>query len=781
MLAAPKCLKALVLAPKIEPAALFALLKPDLAFVVLMQGLFLALHAWMQKVASGRFAHYVSSGWALLLLISGLYLVSELRFFQATGAFMDVATFIHGLRYFDQLVGVIKAEVSWAWAAGVLLILGGGFLLIRMGLRARALPLRTWVSTLLLFGSLTGLIFLAHHQSQARGKGKLAVLEGTLLLEQAALGADRLLETFGPTEPDYPLPEPVKVSATPESSSENVVIILLESIRFDATTPYTASLDTTPTLARIAREGARVEHAYVALPHTTKALVSVLSGFPPDIRRPLSETTDVGVPATGIATLLKSVGYDSAYFHSAFGDFENNDVLIHSLGYDTYISSERLDKKSFESPNYLGLEDRAMTAPIMQWVDGQLEGTPRAAARQAGTGQPTTSAVLPPGTPSPQKPFLLTVLTLTSHHDYQVPTNFPSREYEGSPRWNGYLNSVRYVDTFVGELLAEFEKRNLMDNTLFVFLGDHGEGHGEHGRKGHDQIMYEEGIRIPLLLYHKRTLAPGTVIDGTRWNIDVLPTIIDLLGLQVDSGKFEGYSLRSPADAPPIQGRVIYSSCWIEDQCISRMWEHKKYIHYYGKQKDEYFDLTADPRETVNRIDTLSVPDQQKYIDDILAWKTHIRKTYLAHKLVHSQGYVSREAPDVARPLHATFEPSLEVIGYDISQPLTRGNPGRLMLTFKVRRNLVGGWKLLGEIANDAGELKTVKLKQVKPDTKPESWAPDTYYTVEYSFQVPPRASLASPSLYLSVESEKNVRRAVTGLNTDREKRAVKIPISIER
>ena len=69
-----------------------------------------------------------------------------------------------------------------------------------------------------------------------------------------------------------------------------------------------------------------------------------------------------------------------------------------------------------------------------------------------------------------------------------------------------------------------------MTSTVFVLLGDHGQGFGEHGRNGHDNAIYEEGLRIPLLIHDPQRYKQGTRLEGPVSQLDILPTVADLLG-----------------------------------------------------------------------------------------------------------------------------------------------------------------------------------------------------------------------------------------------------------
>lgn len=126
---------------------------------------------------------------------------------------------------------------------------------------------------------------------------------------------------------------------------------------------------------------------------------------------------------------------------------------------------------------------------------------------------------------------------------------------------------MRYVDDFVGRLVRGYEERGLAENTLFVILGDHGEGFGEHGVYQHDLTIYEEGLHVPLVMAGAGALEGRTgTIAGNRQQIDVLPTILDVLDMPVEAGTLRGATLLEPAP----EGRVLFHSCWRSHRCLAR-------------------------------------------------------------------------------------------------------------------------------------------------------------------------------------------------------------------
>ena len=88
-----------------------------------------------------------------------------------------------------------------------------------------------------------------------------------------------------------------------------------------------------------------------------------------------------------------------------------------------------------------------------------------------------------------------------------------TKHFVEDDKLNRYLNSVRYLDFFLKNLIEQYKKLGLYENTIFIIFGDHGEGFGEHGRYVHEDNPYEESLKIPLIIH-----APGasSMASGSR-------------------------------------------------------------------------------------------------------------------------------------------------------------------------------------------------------------------------------------------------------------------------
>ena len=92
--------------------------------------------------------------------------------------------------------------------------------------------------------------------------------------------------------------------------------------------------------------------------------------------------------------------------------------------------------------------------------------------------------------------------------------------------FQAYLNTITYFDGVLAELFRLLDERGFLKNTVVLLVGDHGEAFGEHGKRQHDDVLWEEGVHVPLLLHGPRDLVgPPRRVGGLRQLMDLVPTI----------------------------------------------------------------------------------------------------------------------------------------------------------------------------------------------------------------------------------------------------------------
>lgn len=376
----------------------------------------------------------------------------------------------------------------------------------------------------------------------------------------------------------------------------NVVLIQLESVRASATTPYNPDISTTPFLDRLADESLVADNAYTTVPHTAKSVVASNCGIEPAAHTLGSESASRGaIPVPCIAELLREKGYSLTSFKPApapsppdVASPPGKSYLSENMGLkdpDGFPRSE-MPTEGYEAASYFGYEDATMLEPSREFLE-----------EKASAGQ---------------QPFLATYKSGTTHHPYYAPDRYGLRTFvdgdtEREETLDRYYNSVAYVDFFLEDLFRQYKQAGLYDNTVFFIYSDHGEAFGEHGRYQHDQVPYEEGIKVPLIVHDPRNeeWREGLRVERLASLMDILPTVVEAAGFGLSAA--HEYTGR-PLDALPAR-RTLFASCWngspdVSDDPLRRCGaaitsSGMKYIYKPGEE-GEVYNLDRDPDETDN-------------------------------------------------------------------------------------------------------------------------------------------------------------------------------------
>jgi arylsulfatase A-like enzyme len=195
---------------------------------------------------------------------------------------------------------------------------------------------------------------------------------------------------------------------------------------------------------------------------------------------------------------------------------------------------------------------------------------------------------------------------------------------------NRYLNSIRNQDFFLKKLFDQYKELGLYEDTVFVVLGDHGEAFGEHDRYQHDNVPYEEGLRIPLLVHDPRWCGnsgceSGWSIETPVNQLDILPTVTDLLGYRLEGSSDRGSSLLSPVP----EDRTLMTSCLADDYCLASVEGTNKYIYHFDNQPEEFFDLSKDPEERKNLAEERDSEELEERRSELLEWSARVDSRYV--------------------------------------------------------------------------------------------------------------------------------------------------------
>jgi lipoteichoic acid synthase len=543
------------------------------------------------------------------------------QYFRSTGTVLNYGVVAYYLAKPGEAQGAVSSNApmgAWLVLSGALLYaLPGPLLLTRALLSIRAsrgstgrpadaegeeatqgsrTPRRTLTRKEFLAAGVgaAGVFLLKESLSPAEAGTKAPFLRAPVsTLVATELEQSRLEEAAKNARVRHPLAN-ARLRPTPRTRRRHVALIHLESTRERSVTPYAGDIGTMPYLATLARNSLLIERAYTTIPHTTQAITSVNSGLYPSPVTDLVEAEPGGIPARCLAELLSEQGYKSAWFQSAEQTFENRPQLVQNFGYQHFQAYESMNLRGFERANYLGYEDDIMLKSSRAWLEENASS-----------------------------PTLVTYLGVTPHDNYLPIYRYGRKKFSSREMLNRYLNNVYYDDFWVKNIIEQYKRLGLYEESIFIIYGDHGEAFGEHGVYHHDGVIWEEGLRIPLIVHDPQRFDGGERLPGPAHQLDLAPTIVDMLGYEVVDGEYPGRTLLSlPED------RTMFFGCRPDLLSAARIQGQQKYVYHYGNRPEEYYDLKKDPLEKNNLISKVSRRELDRIRSELLAWHAEATAAY---------------------------------------------------------------------------------------------------------------------------------------------------------
>ena len=301
------------------------------------------------------------------------------------------------------------------------------------------------------------------------------------------------------------------IAADSAANRPNVVIILMESMSASLMQTFGQPEPLTPTLDSLYRHSLAFTRFYSAGIHTNHGLTATLYSFPALMMRNLMKGT-VTPRRRGLPTVLKQEGYHNLFFMTHESQYDNMNAFFRTNGYDEIFSQESYPAS--EVANSFGVPDKYL-------FDYALPVINRAAASQ--------------------QPFMATLLTISNHPPYVVPAWMKTHTKKPETQ------IVEYADWCVGRFLQEARRQPWYDNTLFVILADHGKLVGKM-----DSELPQSYNHIPLIIF-----GPGIeprLYDGLGTQVDVMPTLLGLMGISYD---YDGFGKTAKAAIEDSKRRFI--------------------------------------------------------------------------------------------------------------------------------------------------------------------------------------------------------------------------------
>jgi arylsulfatase A-like enzyme/Tfp pilus assembly protein PilF len=347
----------------------------------------------------------------------------------------------------------------------------------------------------------------------------------------------------------------------------NLVVVTLDTTRADRIGAYGARDVETPAVDRLASEGVLFEQAVSVAPLTLPAHSSIFTGkFPPEHGVRDNGGFFLGPEQVTLAEVLKGRGYRTGAFVAAYVLAAKWGI---NQGFDTYFDDFDLSQVRAVSLSAIQRPGNEVLDKALPWIE------------QAGSS-----------------PFFAWIHLYDPHSPYRPPEPFESR-YKGHP----YNGEIAFADSQIARLVSVLQARGLYDRTVIVVLGDHGESLGDHGESSHGFFVYNSVTHVPFLIRAPFTgAAHRRVADPVR-SVDVMPTVLDLLGAPHATG-ISGVSL-----VPLMTGAK-------RELGLDAYSEAMYPLHHYGwsdlralrsgrykvidAPRPELYDVDRDPAETAN-------------------------------------------------------------------------------------------------------------------------------------------------------------------------------------
>lgn len=296
---------------------------------------------------------------------------------------------------------------------------------------------------------------------------------------------------------EYPLMRQ-SLPETKHQNKLNVVIIVMESWPGNFAELETIKPFPMPEFRKLMNKGIYFSNFFAAGQRTIQGMQAVVGSIPNVVYDDILGSPIEQNFLRPLGVILKESGYSTIFLHGARSGSMGFEAFSKLAGFDTYISKSDFDLKKVKDDGTWGIFDHFVFERSNQEFN------------------------------KIKKPFLGLVMSLSSHAPYALPSA-EFEVYDSTISNYKFLNSLRYSDWSLGKFFEEAEKSDYFRNTLFVITADHAEGTREKN-------IYEL-FKIPCLLYSP-TFINQSIISSVHSQVDILPTIIDVLKLQTKHSSF---------------------------------------------------------------------------------------------------------------------------------------------------------------------------------------------------------------------------------------------------
>lgn len=365
----------------------------------------------------------------------------------------------------------------------------------------------------------------------------------------------------------------------------NILLVIIDALRPDHLGCYGYGRETSPTLDRIAAHGVRCERVIAQSSWTKPAVASLLTSTVPEVHQVKDVHDILNAGGAFLPSLLKGFGYvtgcvqTNPFLSRAAGFAQGFDYYLELFEHDAALSKPRGERA---------------TEAVLEWIDRMRNAR-----------------------------FFLYLHLLDTHNPYAPPEQFRIFGPRELDLFDGEIRFVDYLLQAVSDILL---RCGLEEKTVLLITSDHGEEFHEHGTRYHAKHVYEEVLRVPLIISAPLLLPAGVVIPSQVRSIDIVPTILDLLGIPPHAA-CQGESLLPLLTTPSAPHRPALSQCGGNnktgaEEVVSLSEGDYKLIWKRNEDRCELYHLPSDPGEHHD----LACDDEAKTAQIKAALEQHLHK-----------------------------------------------------------------------------------------------------------------------------------------------------------